>query len=54
MLMKQFLMNIQGTLFASEKAAKEYYGSGYKDAILQWVEMDEDMNIIDKEGNVIG
>lgn len=35
------LINIQGMIFRSEDAAKEYYGDRYETAILEWVEIDE-------------
>lgn len=36
------LINIQGMIFRTEEAAKDYYGERYSTAILEWVEIDED------------
>ena len=39
-------MNTQGMLFTEEQA-KEYYGNRYEFAILVWVELDSDNNVIE-------
>ena len=39
------LINLQGMIFRSEQAAKEYYGARYISANLEWVEIDEDGEI---------
>lgn len=44
--MRNVLMNIQGHLF-TEQEAKEYYGSRYETAILEWVNVDEDGCIVE-------
>ena len=36
------LINLQGYIFRSESAAKEFYGDRFESAILEWVEVDED------------
>ena len=40
------LINIQGMIFRNEEAAKEYYGERYETAILEWVEIDEDGEVV--------
>ena len=40
------LINLQGVIFKSEELAKEYYGERYETAILEWVEIDEDGEVI--------
>ena len=40
------LINLQGIIFRSESAAKEFYGDRFESAILEWVEVDEDGDII--------
>ena len=42
---KQMMMNLQGQLF-TEQQAKEYYGNRFETAILEWVEVDEDGEVI--------
>jgi hypothetical protein len=39
------LMNLQGMLF-TEQQAKDYYGDRYETAILEWVEVDEDGEVL--------
>ena len=39
------LMNLQGQLF-TEQQAREYYGDRYETAILEWVEVDEDGEVL--------
>ena len=41
------LMNLQGLIFRTEQAAREYYGERFDTAILEEVEIDEDGNVID-------
>ena len=41
----KMLINLQGMLF-TEQQAKDYYGERYETAILEWVEVDEDGDII--------
>jgi hypothetical protein len=40
------LINLQGIIFKSEELAKEYYGERYETAILEWVEIDEDGEVV--------
>jgi hypothetical protein len=40
------LINLQGVIFRTEQAAKDYYGERYETAILEWVELDEDGEVI--------
>lgn len=39
------LMNLQGQLF-TEQQAREYYGDRYETAILEWVKVNEDGEVI--------
>ncbi len=39
------LMNLQGQLF-TEQQARDYYGNRYETAILEWVEVDEDGEVL--------
>jgi hypothetical protein len=39
------LMNLQGQLF-TEQQAREHYGDRYETAILEWVEVDEDGEVL--------
>jgi hypothetical protein len=39
------LMNLQGQLF-TESQAKDYYGERYETAILEWVEIGEDGEVL--------
>lgn len=39
------LINTQGMLF-TEQQAKDYYGERYETAILEWVEVNEDMEVV--------
>jgi len=34
------LINLQGMVFKTEQAAKEYYGDRYDSAILEWIDND--------------
>jgi len=38
-------MNLQGQLF-TEQQARDYYGDRYETAILEWVEVDEDGEVL--------
>jgi len=40
------LINIQCVIFRSDSAAKEFYGDRFGSAILEWVEIDEDGDIV--------
>ncbi len=39
------LINLQGQLF-TEQQARDYYGERYESAILEWVQVDEDGELI--------
>ena len=39
------LINLQGQLF-TEQQARDYYGNRYETAILEWVEVDEDGEVL--------
>lgn len=40
------LINLQGMIFRTEEAAKEHYGERYETALLEWVEIDEDGEVV--------
>lgn len=40
------LINLQGMIFRTEQDAKDYYGERYETAILEWVEIDEDGELV--------
>lgn len=40
------LINIQGIIFKTEQDAKDYYGDKYKTAILEWVDLNEDGEVV--------
>lgn len=40
------LINIQGEIFRTEQDARDFYGSRFDAAILTWVDIDEDGEVI--------